>query len=391
MRVLCVVILLAVSNLLSAENLPDSLLTVAADTVPEMQPASVADTALFIPPKRNFFQKFVHRMDKILRAFSERDSNYIEPQKYPFTTMIQHTENYQYTRMKLSSGNTLTLSPDVIFKIGPYFGWKWIFLGATIDLKHFFKSPEGTYIDLSLYSNQIGLDFYYIDNGDNFRIRHLRMGGDIDTSPLNGVIAQGLSERTRGFSLYYIINHRKFSYPAAFGQTTRQKRTAGSLMVGTGYAHHQFRLNSDRFYEMLFEHVPEFKDYIDNMDEDERDRQVLTEMQLSSVDYRSYTVSCGWGHNFVLARYLLIAGSLMVGASYNVTDSEYKEGISKVFRNMSLDNVSLDATARMGFVFNNDRWYAGFSGVMHNYNYRTSLFRSNNFFGTINVYGGVFF
>lgn len=46
-----------------------------------------------------------------------------------------------------------------------------------------------------------------------------------------------------GLNLYYIFNHLKFSYQAAFIQTKRQKKDAGSFLVMTSLWH--LRLNSD--------------------------------------------------------------------------------------------------------------------------------------------------
>jgi len=333
--------------------------------------------------EQNFFQRLNKKLDVILRSFSEKDTNYIEPQKYDFTVMAQHTQVYQYTKVTADNGHTLTLSPDVVFKIGPYFGWKWLFLGYTLDVKNLFKSSEGTYIDLSFYSNQVGLDFYYIDNGSNFKIRHFDIGNDIDTSPLNGLPMEGLSERSRGFNVYYILNHHKFSYPAAFSQSTRQKRSAASAMAGVGYSHHTFKIGYDKFIEQVTDNVPELNESIG--------RSFFGGDEINGVDYRSFTVSGGWGYNHVFTPCLLAGGSLMGGVSYNVTESEYRSGFYNVMKNISIMNVSLDFTVRLGLVYNTSKWFTGFSAIMHNYNYKTKYFRTNNFYGTLNIYGGLYF
>jgi len=349
------------------------------------------DTATAPAKKRGFWQRVNRSLDAMLRSFSEKDTNYIEPQHYHFAAMVQHTQVYQYTRLKLNSGNTLTLSPDVIFKLGPYFGWKWVFLGYTVDVKNLFKSTGGTYIDLSLYSNQVGLDVYYIDNGDNFKIRHFKIAGDIDTGALDGEQMVGLSETSKGFNLYYITNHHKFSYPAAFSQSTRQKRSAASALVGIGYSHHKIGLDYQRFLDMVNEKIPNLQEQVNASSEVTLDRVYSLDSDVKGIDYRSFTLSGGWGYNWVLTRNLLLAGSLQGGLSYNVTDTEYEEGFSHVWRNLSFENVALDFTARLGFVYNNDRWFTGFSAIMHNYNYRTESFRTRNFYGTINIYAGVNF
>jgi hypothetical protein len=330
--------------------------------------------------KPTFLQKLNQKLDVILRSFSKKDTNYIEPQQYDFTAMVQHTQVYQYTNVVMQSGDRLTLSPDVVFKLGPYFGWKWLFLGTTVDVKSLFKSTNGTYIDLSLYSNQIGLDIYYIDNGSNFKIRHLKLKDQkIDTSPLNGQPLSALSEHTGGFNIYYILNHHKFSYPAAFSQSTRQKRSAASAMAGIGYSHHKFNIDYLDFITQISESVSGIEEGLSDG------------AQLSGVHYRSFTLSGGWGYNHVFNPCLLLGMSLMGGLSYNVTESKYREGFYKVMKNISLGNITFDVTARLGLVYNTSKWFTGLSAIMHNYNYKTKYFRTNNFYGTLNIYGGFYF
>ena len=61
---------------------------------------------------------------------------------------------------------------------------------------------------------------------------NLYLGKNIDTEPIRGTNFGGLTSTIKGFNLYYIFNHRRFSYPAAFSQSTIQRRSAGSPFVG---------------------------------------------------------------------------------------------------------------------------------------------------------------
>ena len=83
--------------------------------------------------------------------------------------------------------------------------------------------------------------------------------------------------------------------------------------------------------------------------------------------------------------------SLMGGLSYNVTESKYREGFYNVMKSISLGNITFDVTARLGLVYNTSKWFTGLSAIMHNYNYKTQYFRTNNFYGTLNIYGGIYF
>ena len=54
----------------------------------------------------------------------------------------------------------------------------------------------------------------------------------------------------------------------------------------------------------------------------------------------------------------------------------------------SFNNVNIDGIGRFGLVYNNTRWYAGASAIVHSYNYRRDRFAANNVFGSLNVYLG---
>ena len=47
-----------------------------------------------------------------------------------------------------------------------------------------------------------------------------------------------------------------------------------------------------------------------------------------------------------------------------------------------------EASRRFGMVYNNTRWYAGWSAILRTNNYHTSRFTANNIFGSFNAYIG---
>ena len=160
-------------------------------------------------------------------TMNDVDTNYIEPQRY-ITVMVQNTNNFEVYVLNSQQEHHLTLAPEPTMRIGPYAGWRWIFLGYTIDIKH----PSSTTLnrsekefDLSLYSARVGIDLYYRKTGQDFKIRRFSMGDNIDTAPLNGMEFDGVESKLKGFNIYYIFNHRRFSYPAAFSQSTVQRKS----------------------------------------------------------------------------------------------------------------------------------------------------------------------
>lgn len=327
---------------------------------------------------RSFFRKIGRVVTGFVRGFNDIDTAYIEPQAYNFTAMLQNTNTYEVYRLSgKDAGQSITFAPDMSYRVGPYLGWRWVFLGYTFDVKHFGigKGDEGRQeYDLSLYSSQVGIDIYYRQTGNDYHIRHINLGEDIDTKVLNGAAFSGLKSSIKGFNLYYILNHRKFSYPAAFSQSTIQRRSAGSPLVGIAYTSHKLSVD----WEQLDALVRERMGHTATLD---------TTLRFGTVRYTDVSISGGYGYNWVFAHNWLLAGSLSLALAYkrNTSDSEHNRFS---LRDFSFSKVNLDAIGRFGLVYNNMRWYAGASAILHAYNYRNERFRTNNVFGSLNIYIG---
>lgn len=173
---------------------------------------------------------------RTVRGFDRLDNAYIEPQHYEFTVMAQLTRTYENFAIA-SNNQSITLAPDGLTKIGPYFGWRWFFLGYTFDIKNIGFSQNGLRkeFDLSIYTSQVGIDIFYRRTGNDYKIRDVRLGRGIDGSLFEGVPFDGVNVGITGASAYYIFNHGKFSYPAAFSQSTCQKISCGSWLAGIGF------------------------------------------------------------------------------------------------------------------------------------------------------------
>ena len=192
-----------------------------------------------IPEKRSFWGKIADGLYGFVKNFSRVDTNYIEPQHYNYTLMLQNTNTYEIYRISTPNGNVFTFAPQPSIKLGPYAGWRWVFLGYTIDLTHLNDRNTKKEFDLSLYSSQIGIDLFYRKTGNDYKMRYVYLGENVDTSPMKDISYDGLTASIKGFNIYYIFNHNRFSYPAAFSQSTVQRRSCGSPMVGIGYTNSQ--------------------------------------------------------------------------------------------------------------------------------------------------------
>ena len=331
--------------------------------------------------KPSFFQKVGKAIGHFFQEFTDIDTTYIEPQRFDFTAMIQNTNSYEVYRVNTESGQSYTFAPEPSIRIGPYFGWRWAFFGYTLDVRNIHVSDGKTtskQYDMSLYTSMLGFDFYYRDVGDDFKLRDVDLGPGIDVSPLEGLEFKGVKSTVKGINMYYVFNHRKFSYPAAFAQSTVQRRSAGTPIAGISYTRHKLSVDFERLDQFFKEHIPDIEVPID------------TALRFGTVKYTDIAFTGGYAYNWVFAKDWLLATSLSVGLGYKRSSGDLKErGFS--FRNFSINKINIDGIARMGLVYNNTRWFAGISGILHAYNYRKNTFSTNNLFGSVNIYFGVNF
>lgn len=331
--------------------------------------------------KRNtVFRRIGRAFTKVFKGFNSIDTAYIEPQHYNYTLMLQNTNTYEMYKLASKSGQSITFAPEPTYKIGPYVGWRWIFLGYTFDIKNINASKRKTELDLSLYSSLFGIDLYYRKTGSDYRIREANLSDNTGRHELRGVPFSGLSASIKGFDLYYIFNHRKFSYPAAFSQSTNQRHSAGSPLIGIGYMAHDIKLNSD-----------ELKSVVENVKDNNGNYVKLDSgLMFRQVRYSSYSVSGGYAYNLVFAHNWLFAASLSMALAYKKSHGDLEKDKSTfVIGSFNFDDFNIDGIGRFGLVWNNTKYYAGMSTIVHSFTYRKSQFSANNIFGSLNFYVGI--
>lgn len=350
--------------------------TAVADTC-AVEHKSLKDSICITPRRKGFFKRVGHGLYEFVKEFSRIDTAFIEPQHYNFTVMLQNTNTYEVYRLSTERGNSVRLAPKPSVKLGPYFGWRWVFLGYTFDLNHLNVSKTKTEFDLSLYSSQIGIDLFYRKTGNDYRIKSIKLDDDTDTSPMHNVSYDGLNASIKGFNLYYIFNHRRFSYPAAFSQSTMQKRSCGSALLGIGYTQHSLKVDMEKLNDLIHKHLGA----------DVSPIPVGSELGNGKVRYTDVSVSGGYAYNFAFAPCWLFASSLSLALAYKQTNGESAKS-DYLFKDFDIHNFNIDGVGRFGLVWNNNRWYAGASTILHSYNYSKKRFSTNNVFGNLNIYVG---
>lgn len=313
-----------------------------------------------------------------VKGFSRIDTNYIEPQHYNFTVMIQNTNTYELYHLRDDRGQEVLFSPEPAYKVGPYFGWRWIFLGYTVDVAHLKDGDGRQDFSLSLYSNQIGADLFYKKSGNSYRIKKVYDKDRQRVPGMEDLPFDDFSSSIKGFNLYYIFNHNRFSYPAAYSQSTIQRRSCGSAIAGIGYTRHKLNVDWQELYDMLYTYADDSYD-VSTID---------TTMQATNVTYSDYSLSGGYAYNWVFAYNWLFDISLQAAVGYKHTAGESRTDKHGLLKDFDFKNLNVDGILRAGIVWNNTRWYAGANAIFHTYNYRKSNFSTNNVFGSVNFYAG---
>ena len=316
---------------------------------------------------------------RTIRGFSYIDTNYVEPQHYNWSLMLQGTYNYDIYRISTVGDNkqSITFAPESSIKVGPYFGWRWVFMGYTFDLRHVEISHSSKKIDFSFYSAQIGADFYYRRTGSDYKVRNVKLGDNIDSKLLEDEPFDGLNVGITGINVYYIFNHKRFSYPAAFNQSTCQKISCGSWMVGLGYLNNTLDFDHNKLQNLINQRLGR------------QDVKLDSALMFNSLRYYDISASVGYAYNWVFARNWLFGASLSLAIAYKKTQGETDSSSRSFdFNNLNIANFNLDGIGRFGLVWNDTRWYAGASAIIRAYNYKKERFAANNIFGSLNVYVG---
>ena len=318
-------------------------------------------------------EKISHTIKETVRGFDRTNDDYIEPQHFEFTVMMQVTRTFE--SFDLSSNNQhIRLSPDGLTKIGPFFGWRWFFFGYTFDIKNLGFGSGGLRkeFDLSIYSSQIGVDIYYRRSGSDYKIRDVKLGG-LNSDLFEDMPFSGMKLGITGVSAYYIFNHGHFSYPAAFSQSTCQKISCGSWMAGAGYTNNTLDLDHEALRDALNSRIPEGQKV-----------ELDSSMMFNHIRYNDFMLSGGYAYNWVFAKNWLFCASAQLAIAYKTSYGR----MADEKKGFDIGKVNPDVIGRFGLVYNNTRWYVGASAILRTNNYRTSRFRANNVYGSLNAYIG---
>ncbi len=322
-------------------------------------PSSVPTSLVSAKRTRGFFGTIGYLLNDL-------DTNYVRPNHYIFTVMLENSIWHENYRISGTDGQTMRFTPNTSYKLGPYIGWSFIFLGWSMDLKALFNnvgSDSRTEFSLNVYSSIVGGDLFFRKTDNSFRLHSLNGFGD-DMEEFDEKV-NGFSVDIKGANVYYVFNHRRFSYPAAYSQSTNQRRSAGSMIAGFSYSNHKLKM----------------EDYL--LPDRIRDSITTRPIDFDEVHYSDYSLSLGYAYNWVFAKNCLMNVSAAPALAYKHSQLKTEEESTPVYHKLNLDFV-----ARAAATWNNGKYYFGASWVYNSFGYRTKKFNLLNGFGIARFYAG---
>ena len=328
------------------------------------------------PKKDNIFKRAYRFLDRIFSP--PRDTTYIEIQDfYNWCAEVQLTNRFEMYEIDNGSDFFLRVAPKIRTRVGPFFGWRFAFFGYNIDIKSIFNHDD---IDLagSIYSSAFGLDLFYRRVGGNYNIKRLIMNDVNYSADLHNLPFDGINVGMSRISFYYVTNYKKYSHQAAFSQTNRQLKSAGSLLLGAAYAHNRITVDWDRLTGIIN------TTYGTNLP-----TNAVTGTQKND----EITLTAGYGYNWVFSRNWLAAGELTggIGALFHKADSQKPESSSDIFKsinNFANSYLAFNANARIAILWNNGPWFSGVQGVFFYYQSGNGKVVNRNILGTTYVFLG---
>jgi hypothetical protein len=293
-------------------------------------------------------------IDSLLQSpIKEIDTSYIK-HYYKYLHIHPLIEDRNYALLVTGNDKTIYYKPNVSSSLGVGVAYKWFsfdftfkipfsekeigrkgktdqlglgfgFTGRKIWFNTYFQSAKGLYL-----SNPQDIDLNWFVNNPNYPLR------------------KDLMIRTLYTRAFYHFNYKKFSNPAAFSFQERQRKSAGSFILGGSFVTFQLRADSSL-------------------------------LPIDEVKHNSYgiTINPGYVHTFVFKKILFTTLGVRPGLAFKVDYTHNKENDKQ---NQFRLGWQGDAFAVLGF--NSDKYYGGFtySFLMSSGNIEsTGIFNRNSY------------
>ena len=289
------------------------------------------------------------------------DTNYVTPQLYQFTTQAELSYYHDYYRITSTEnkGSKMVLQSNNPLTLGGYVYWGILGYGHTWTLGS--GNHKAFRNSFSLNTARFIAEIYNFKTSGKTQFTNIT---NVDLSNKNRNF-EGLSADCFGLNAEYIFNHKRYSYPAAFGENAVQRRAAGSWKLGVSF--NSINIDFDR---------NKLPDYIAST--------IDTTLIFDNVSYHDYGVSFGYGYNWPFRHNCLLAVSVLPTLGYRRCNLTSQYGYI-------LGSLSTDLVFRASLFWNNTRYFSGLILDLHTYAYRAEHFGLTNTYGTLKYVLGLNF
>lgn len=319
-------------------------------------------------------------LTRLISSLTNVDTNYVKLNRYNMQAMAYSDMMFNIYKISGDDENgenrqSLVFSPYNTLRIGPYFAYSIVFLGYSLNFGRKQTSAERSSMFFSIYSPLIGVDYYYQKGINNYRLKRVSGFDSPESKRIDNLRFSGMDTYLQNLNVYYVFNHRKFSYTAAYSQSGQQLRSAGSWILGFSYTRQ--KLNFD------YRNLPSYLLY------DEQGNDILNDaLKISNINYRNYSVNLGYSYNWVFAKNFLFNETLTPTIGYNINKGEKFEFDKSLFHHTSFN---FDIISRTAIVWNTGLFYAGAACVAHTYSYKKTSYSVLNALFKVNAYVGINF
>ena len=301
------------------------------------------------------------------RTFNSYDTTYVVPHKKRGKVKLVNDNWVDFYTFHPREAIPLTMSSNVYPSLGLYAQYGILSVGYSLDINTILYKdrPNTKRLDFSFSTAVFHLEWHYWDNrGGNY----IRDFGNYRRQMNDGRMLRfsfdGLKFRGSTLSLFHFINHRKYSYGAAYNTSNIQKKTAGTWVVGIEGATYKARFD--------FADLPkELLDYYNYP------------LLQYSLHYNSINAAGGYAINWVCNSHLLFNATLLpkLGVCFSYADTTLgKKAL-----------LSSGADVLLSLNYHAGRWFAGITSNFKNNAYFTQSLGFMLFTESLQVSAGLRF
>ena len=297
-----------------------------------------------------------------LRSFAQEDIDFNLHPKREIKDSIRHTRFHDFSKLlsiKLFgvrksnllahydglTKQTVDYEPNENFNIGFGFTYHWLGLDMGFSLP-FINNDDDIYgktkrfdLQSNIYMESFVVDLniqyykgYYNSNATSLLPSY-------DPSIFGYPIRPDIQTSNIGASAFYIFNHHKFSYRAAFTFNERQMKSSGSFLAGAYLS--LFHMNADSTL------IPGWAEGLDRT------------VDFRDVNHLSLGLSIGYAHTFILWKHLYFSLTVAVGFGPQVENRDESSDLPAYKHS----ETGTFVVTRFGLGHNGETYFYGISGV----------------------------